>query len=153
MLDALGHHLGMRKEDLTKLNIAKMCIGGDHFGIHEGRGGAQWSMGSFFISPDDIPLDVIRRRENHWPLLIFPGPNHPSKMDAMLKMIVGEFKRYCPHPDNTATDSILVRPNSTSDLFTRLCNSDQSKFIAIFLPLVVCFHTGNSHFTRVTDCS
>ena len=125
LLDILGKWLKMDGDDLRRLNVVKLCIGGDGFGIHDGRA-KTWSMGAMFTAPDDIPLDVKWKREHHWPLLMIPGPKQPKHMHKVLAMIVKELCRYAPTKDGSG-QSIWVEPNSTDVAYTSFLKSNKSK--------------------------
>ncbi len=117
----------MTAERLKQLDIVKLCLGGDNFGIFNGRS-RTWSMGAIFAAPDDIPLDVKWQRQYHWPLMLIPGPKHPKTMDPVCKMIVKELVRYCPTNNNTG-DNIWVRPNCTDSAYASRLDGSGSEFI------------------------
>ncbi len=121
ILEKLGAHIEMCAEQLRGLSVVKLCIGGDNFGIFNGRS-QNWSMGAFFMAPDDIPLDVKWKRAFHWPLLLIPGPKQIPKMHSICRMMVNELKRYAP-TFNGGGDCIWVRPNSDAQEYASLKNA------------------------------
>lgn len=127
MLERLGGLIGMSGTRLRDVDIMKICLGGDNFGIFEGRS-KNWSMGAIFIAPDDVPLDVKWKREYHWPLMIFPGPNQPKTMQPLARMIVQELQAYAPTADGTGS-SVWVSPNSEHEAYDKFRTPDSSKFV------------------------